>query len=267
MQRQGVRGVSTAKNRFTTHADPSHVRASDLVNEAFSATRPDQLMLADFTYCSTWSGVVYVSFIIDVFSRRLVGRKASRSMTTGLVVDTLNMAAWTRCHTTLENLIGHTDAGSHYTSVLYTDRTSEIVAAASIGTVGDCYGNAVAESPMGIFKTELHRNLDVVADNGGHEKELDDLEIATCGLGILVQRGATPWRARLLDAKRSRGARSCQELGQDSMRDPSEGVTTTVRPIHFSELLGVAGARQADCRSWLACAMTTMAERVQFRTL
>ncbi len=267
MQRQGVRGVSTAKNRFTTHADPSHVRASDLVNEAFSATRPDQLMLADFTYCSTWSGVVYVAFIIDVFSRRLVGRRASRSMTTGLVVDTLNMAAWTRCHTTLENLIGHTDAGSHYTSVLYTDRTSEIVAAASIGTVGDCYGNAVAESPMGIFKTELHRNLDVVADNGGHEKELDDLEIATCGLGILVQRGATPWRARLLDAKRSRGARSCQESGQGGVRDPSEGVTTTVRPIHFSELLGVAGARQADCRSWLACAMTTMAERVQFRTL
>jgi putative transposase len=82
------------------------------VNREFSATRPDQLWVADFNYCSTWSGVVYVAFIIDVFSRWLVGWKASRSMTAELVVDALDMAAWTRRHTTLDNLICHTDAGS-----------------------------------------------------------------------------------------------------------------------------------------------------------
>jgi putative transposase len=179
MKRQGIRGASRAKKRFTTHADASHLRAPDLVSREFVATRPDQLWVADFTYCSTWSGVVYVAFIVDVFSRRLVGWKASRSMTASLVVDALNMAAWTRC-TSLNGLICHTDAGSQYTSVSYTDRIDELGVSASIGTVGDSYDNAMAESVMGIFKTELHRNPAVLADNGGHWKGLDDLEIATC---------------------------------------------------------------------------------------
>ncbi len=91
MKRQGIRGASRAKKRFTTHADATHLRAPDLVKRDFTATRPDQLWVADFTYCSTWSGVVYVAFIIDVFSRRLVGWKASRSMTASLVVDALNI--------------------------------------------------------------------------------------------------------------------------------------------------------------------------------
>lgn len=179
MKQQGIRGASRAKKRFTTHADASHLRAPDLVSREFVATRPDQLWVADFTYCSTWSGVVYVAFIVDVFSRRLVGWKASRSMTASLVVDALNMAAWTR-HTSLNGLICHTDAGSQYTSVSYTDRIDELGVSASIGTVGDSYDNAMAESVMGIFKTELHRNPAVLADNGGHWRGLDDLEIATC---------------------------------------------------------------------------------------
>ena len=180
MKLQGIRGASRAKKRFTTHADAGHLRAPDLINRNFTATRPDQLWVADFTYCSTWSGIVYVAFIIDVFSRRLVGWKASRSMTADLVVAALDMAAWTRRHTSLENLVCHTDAGSQYTSILYTDRIDEIGAAPSIGTVGDSYDNAMAESVMGIFKTELHRNPAVLRDNGGHWKGLDDLEIATC---------------------------------------------------------------------------------------
>jgi putative transposase len=114
MKRQGIRGASRAKKRFTTHCDAAHLRAPDLVNREFSATRPDALWVADFTYCSTWSGVVYVAFIIDVFSRRLVGWKASRSMTADLVVDALNMAAWTRRHTTLESLVCHTDYAELY---------------------------------------------------------------------------------------------------------------------------------------------------------
>ena len=123
---------------------------------------------------------MYVAFIIDVYSRRLVGWKAARSMTTALVLDALNMAAWTRRHTGLDGLICHTDAGSQYTSVLYTDRIDEVGAAPSIGTVGDSYDNAMAESVMGIFKTELHRNPAALATNGGPWRGLDDLEIATC---------------------------------------------------------------------------------------
>jgi transposase InsO family protein len=112
MAAQGIRGASRAKKRFTTKSDPSAVRAPDLVNRNFSASRPDELWVADFTYCSTWSGIVYVAFIIDVYSRRLVGWKAARSMTAALVIDALNMAAWTRRHTTIDGLICHTDAGS-----------------------------------------------------------------------------------------------------------------------------------------------------------
>ncbi len=180
MRERGICGASRAKKRFTTKADPAHVRAPDLVNRDFTAARPDALWVADFTYCSTWSGIVYVAFIIDVFSRRLVGWKAARSMTAALVVDALNMAAWTRRHTTLDGLICHTDAGSQYTSVLYTDRIDEVGAAPSIGTVGDSFDNAMAESVMGIFKTELHRNPAALTANGGPWRGLDDLEIATC---------------------------------------------------------------------------------------
>ena len=109
MAAQGIRGASRAKKRFTTRADPGAVRAPDLVNRNFTATRPDQLWVADFTYCSTWTGIVYVAFIIDVFSRRLVGWKAARQMTTPLVLDALNMAAWIRRHANLDELVCHTD--------------------------------------------------------------------------------------------------------------------------------------------------------------
>jgi len=180
MKREGIRGASRAKKRFTTHVDPSAVRAPDLVNRNFTATRPDQLWVADFTYCSTWSGIVYVAFITDVFSRRIVGWKASRSMMATLVTDALNMAAWMRRGSSLANLTCHTDAGSQYTSVTYTERLSDFDIDPSIGTVGDSYDNAMAESMFALFKTELFRNPAVLSDYGGHWKGLDDLEIATC---------------------------------------------------------------------------------------
>jgi putative transposase len=177
---QGIRGANRAKKRFTTTADATHPRAPDLVQRNFTATRPDALWVADFTYASTWSGIVYVAFVIDVYSRRLVGWKAARSMSATLVVDALNMAAWARRHTNLDDLICHTDAGSQYTSIAYTDRLADVGAAPSIGTIGDSYDNAMAESVIGLFKTELHRNPAALADNGGPWKGLDDLEIATC---------------------------------------------------------------------------------------
>lgn len=180
MRAEGIRGASRSKRRFTTHSDPAAVRAPDLLRRDFTATRPNHTWVADFTYCSTWSGVVYVAFVVDVFSRRIVGWKASRSMTATLVVDALNMAAWVRRGVALDGLICHSDAGGQYTSIAYTDRLDDIGAAPSIGTVGDSFDNAMAESVIGLFKTELHRNPAALARNGGHWRGLDDLEIATC---------------------------------------------------------------------------------------
>jgi len=181
MRQQGIRGASRAKKRFTTHADPAAVRAPDLVNRNFTAMGPDQLWVADFTYCSTWSGIVYVAFVVDVFSRRIVGWKAARRMHASLVVDALNMAAWTRRGIDLNGLICHHDAGSQYTSIAYTDRVDEIGASPSIGTVGDSFDNAMAESINALYKTELHRNPASLRANGGPWRGLDDLELATCG--------------------------------------------------------------------------------------
>jgi len=180
MRREGVRGASRARRRFTTRSDPAAVRAPDLLNRDFTATRPDEKWVADFTYCSTWSGIVYVAFVIDVFSRRIVGWKAARTMATPLVLDALNMAAWTRRSTNLDGLICHSDAGSQYTSIAYTGRLEDIKAAPSIGTIGDSFDNAMAESVIGLFKTELHRNPAALARNDGPWHGLDDLEIATC---------------------------------------------------------------------------------------
>ena len=180
MRAHGLRGATRAKKHRTTRPDPAAVRAPDLVNRQFSADRPDRLWVADFTYCSTWSGVIYLAFVVDVFSRRIVGWKAARSMSAPLVIDALNMAAWTRRKTTLAGLVCHSDAGSQYTSVAYTDQLAEIGAAPSIGSVGDSYDNALAETTIGLFKTELHRNPAALAANGGPWRGLDDLEPATC---------------------------------------------------------------------------------------
>jgi transposase InsO family protein len=181
MRQAGIRGATRAKKRFTTRSDVTHVRAPDLVKRNFVANRPDALWVADFTYCSTWSGIVYVAFVVDVFSRRIVGWKAARSMHASLVLDALNMAAWTRRGVDIDGVVCHSDAGSQYTSIAYTDRLAEIGAAPSIGTVADSFDNAMAESAIGLFKAELHRNPAALAANGGPWKGLDDLEMATCG--------------------------------------------------------------------------------------
>jgi putative transposase len=180
MAAAGLRGASRAKKRFTTHADPAAPRAPDLVKRDFTATAPDRKWVCDFTYCSTWSGVGYVAFVTDVYSRRIVGWKAARSMSAQLVIDALNMAAWARRGRDLTGLICHSDAGSQYTSIAHTDRLDDIGAAPSIGTVADSYDNAMAEAVNALFKTELHRNPAVLAGVGGHWKGLDDLEVETC---------------------------------------------------------------------------------------
>jgi putative transposase len=151
------------------------VPAGDLVNRDFRADAPNQLWVADFTYVRTWSGFCYVAFVIDVFSRMIVGWKADTNMRTALVTDTLEMAAWTRGRTGVTDLAGlihHSDAGSQYVSLALTERLAALGMRASIGTVADAYDNALAESTIGLYKTELIRRR-------GPWRTLDDVEIAT----------------------------------------------------------------------------------------
>jgi len=132
------------------------------------------LWVVDFTYVATWAGFVYVAFCIDVFSRLITGWRAAKSMTTDLVLDALEMGIWQRKRAghDLQGLIHHSDAGSQYTSIRYTDRLVEAGAQPSVGSVGDSYDNALAESIIGLFKTELIRRK-------GPWRGLDAVEIAT----------------------------------------------------------------------------------------
>ncbi len=157
---QGWVGALRAKKIRTTIADESAQRPTDVVGRQFFATRPNQLWVADFTYVATWSGTVYVAFVFDVFSRRIVGWRAATRMTTDLVLDTLEHAIWTRSQSGVDDLTGlihHTDAGSQYVSFAFTERLVEAGVDASVGSVGDAYDNALAESQIGLFRTELIR--------------------------------------------------------------------------------------------------------------
>jgi putative transposase len=159
MGQMGVAGVTRQQRRVrTTIADAGAARPSDLVDRHFAASKPNQLWVADFTYCPTWSGMVYVAFVFDVFSRRVLGWRAATSMTTPLVLDCLEQAIWTRKRdgvSDLSGLVHHTDAGSQYTSIAFTDRLVAAGIDPSVGSVGDAYDNALAESQIGLFKSEL----------------------------------------------------------------------------------------------------------------
>jgi len=159
MREMGIEGLTRAQRRVrTTIADPAAARPLDLVDRRFAASRPNQLWVADFTYCPTWDGMVYVAFVFAVFSRRILGWRAATRMTTPLVLDCLEHAVWTRQREgvgDLSGLVHHTDAGSQYTSIAFTDRLVEAGIDASVGSVGDAYDNALAESQIGLFKSEL----------------------------------------------------------------------------------------------------------------
>jgi len=152
-------GIVGAKRRGkpwrTTKADPSAVRRPDLVNRDFTASRPDELWLADFTYLRCHEGVVFFSFVIDAYSRKVVGWQFENHMRTDLVRDALRMSLATRHHGADVQLIHHSDAGSQYTSFDYTQTLDDHDVLGSIGSVGDAYDNAMAESFVDSFKTEL----------------------------------------------------------------------------------------------------------------
>ena len=152
----GLEGVRRGKPRRTTTPDAATPRPADLVERDFSAQRPNQLWVADLTYVATWSGFVYVALVIDAFSRFLVGWQAARSLRTDLALDALEMAIWRR-QGQLEGLVHHSDRGGQYLAIRYTERLAEAGAVASVGSRGDSYDNALAETIIGLYKTELIR--------------------------------------------------------------------------------------------------------------
>jgi putative transposase len=172
MKRMGLRGVRRGKVVRTTLADKTSACPLDKVNRQFKADRPNQLWVSDFTYVSTWQGWLYVAFVIDVFARRIVGWRASRSMRTDFVLDALEQALYSRQPERNSSLIHHSDRGSQYVSIRYSERLAEAGIQPSVGSRGDSYDNALAETINGLYKAELiHRRAPW--------KTIESVELAT----------------------------------------------------------------------------------------
>lgn len=170
MRIMGLQGVIRGKKKRTTIPADGDQRPLDLVKRHFGADRPNQLWVADFTYVATWAGFVYVAFVIDVFARMIVGWRASRSMSADLTLDALEQALWAR--KVKSGLVHHSDRGSQYLAIRYSERLIEAGVEASVGSVGDAYDNALAETINGLYKAEvIHR--------WGPWKGLSDVEYAT----------------------------------------------------------------------------------------
>lgn len=175
MREMGIRGVSRRyKKVITTRPDPDATRAGDLVKRNFTADRPNRLWVTDITYVPTRSGTAYVCFIIDAYARVIVGWRVASHMRTGMVLDALEMARRSRGGRRLVGLVTHSDAGSQFTSVRFTERVEEIGARPSVGTVADSYDNALAESVNGLYKAECVYGPDATGWDG-----VGDLEVAT----------------------------------------------------------------------------------------
>jgi putative transposase len=173
MRQLGLRGVVRGKTSVrTTISDEASDRPLDLVARWFRAPAPNRLWVADLTYVKTHGGWVYVAFVVDVCSRFVVGWQASRSLRADLALDALEMALWSRRTQELTGLIHHSDRGSQYLAIRYTERLAEAGAVPSVGSRGDSYDNALAESFNGLYKAELIRHA-------GPWRGLDDLEYAT----------------------------------------------------------------------------------------
>ena len=172
MREMGLVGIRRGKRWRTTTPDVAAHRPADLVERNFSAERPNQLWVADLTYISTWSGKVYAAFVIDVFSRFIVGWRASSSLRSDLALDALEMAIWARSDCDLSGLVHHSDRGVQYLSIRYTERLADAGVVPSVGSRGDSYDNALAETVIGLYKTELIHNR-------GPWKNLDEVEFST----------------------------------------------------------------------------------------
>lgn len=172
MRQQGLQGARRGKQLRTTRSDRKAACPLDRVNRQFKADRPNQLWVSDFTYVSTWQGWLYVAFVIDVFARRIVGWRVSNSMTTDFVLDALEQALYARQPEGNGRLIHHSDRGSQYVGIRYSERLAEAGIAPSVGSRGDSYDNALAETINGLYKAELiHRR--------GPWKTRESVELAT----------------------------------------------------------------------------------------
>jgi putative transposase len=167
-----LEGVVRGKTWRTTLPGEASERPSDLVDRKFVATAPNRLWVADLTYVSTWLGVTYVAFVTDVFSRYIVGWKVSTSLRAELALDALEMAIWARGPVDLKGLVHHSDRGVQYVSIRYTERLSDAGAVRSVGSRGDSYDNALAESVNGLYKTEVIRKQ-------GPWRSVEQLELVT----------------------------------------------------------------------------------------
>jgi putative transposase len=158
----GWEGARYGKKPRTTIPDEAAARPADLVERDFAPPAPNRLWVADFTYVPTWTGMVYVAFVVDAFARRVIGWRVASSMKTALVLDALEHAIFTRDQegtTDLSGLVSHSDAGSQYVSIAFTQRLADAGIDPSVGSVGDAYDNALAETTVGSFKTEqINRN-------------------------------------------------------------------------------------------------------------
>jgi len=170
MREMGLKGVVRGRRARTTVPDETTERPRDLVKRNFRASAPNQLWVADLTYVRTWSGFVYTAFVIDAYSRHIVGWQVSRSLRSGLALDALEQALWSR--RPADGLVHHSDRGAQYLSIRYTDRLAEAGAVTSVGSRGDSYDNALAESVNALYKAEVVRRR-------GPWKGLEDLEFAT----------------------------------------------------------------------------------------
>jgi putative transposase len=176
MRGMGLAGRSRARKRRTTIPADVGARPADLVDRKFNADAPNRLWVADITYVPTWSGFAYVAFVTDVFSRRILGWRVASTLRSSLALDALEMAVWTRRDEQLDGLVHHSDRGVQYLSIVYTERLGEAGVITSVGSRGDSYDNALAETINGLYKSELIYN-----ETKGPWRTIEDVELATLG--------------------------------------------------------------------------------------
>ncbi|CMD89674.1 Putative transposase for insertion sequence element IS6110 [Mycobacterium tuberculosis] len=180
MTKLGLSGTTRGKARRTTIADPATARPADLVQRRFGPPAPNRLWVADLTYVSTWAGFAYVAFVTDAYARRILGWRVASTMATSMVLDAIEQAIWTRQQEgvlDLKDVIHHTDRGSQYTSIRFSERLAEAGIQPSVGAVGSSYDNALAETINGLYKTELIKP-------GKPWRSIEDVELATAvGIG------------------------------------------------------------------------------------
>lgn len=171
----GLRGAVRGKTKRTTIADPAAARPADLVQRRFGPPAPNRLWVADLTYVSTWSGFAYVAFVVDAYARRILGWRVASTMATSMVLDAIEQGIWTRQQEgvlDLKDVVHHTDRGSQYTSIRFSERLAEAGIQPSVGAVGSSYDNALAETINGLYKTELIKPRKPW-------RTIDDVELAT----------------------------------------------------------------------------------------